>query len=85
MSPCWVANIAITRGYLAGTSLYGRSGIAGSASTVYQVGSYQITFIGPTERLCWKLSIDGNICQHRDQVKNAPAFAGEHLSTGKAI
>jgi hypothetical protein len=38
---------------------------------VYQVGSYQITLIGPTERLCWKPSIYGNICQHRDQTKDA--------------
>jgi hypothetical protein len=46
-------------------------GISGFGSTVYQGGSYQITSIGPTERLCWKPSIYGNICQHRDQTKDA--------------
>jgi hypothetical protein len=85
MSPCWVANIAITGEHLAGTSPCGRSGIAGSASTVYQVGSYQIKSISATERLCWKPSINGNICQHRDQAKDALAFAGVHLSTGNAV
>jgi hypothetical protein len=78
MSPYWVANIATTREHLTGTSLCRQSRTLEFAFTGCQVQSCQITSIWQTERLCWKPSTSGNTCQHRDQAKDALAFAGEH-------